>query len=1028
MINIVVNCCRFTIIISDPMSIRDKNLTVLTNAEKRALYDLPDFDEFQRAEYFSLTASECALAMQRDGLPAQLLCLMQLVYFKAKQAFFTFTLADVPQEDLDFLIARYFPGRSFTPRPLRPAEQYAQRKEIVKLFGYRQWSDECHLPLAEKASQLALRDVTPAYIVAELLAFLKHEKRIRPAYTTLQAIVSKALTAERQRLGALIEGALDAPIKEALQELLIREDGLSELAAIKQDAKHFKYKMMVLERQKRMTLEPLYRVAKSLLPSLAVSQQNLAYYASLANYYTVYDLRRMNPGQSYLYLLCYAWQRYRQLTDNLVQAFGYHMKKIEETTKDSALQRSVDAMTERQKATPQVGRLLRLYVDDMVVDTTPFGNVRREAFAIMPKDDVLLTSNRLIEKPVSQMEMRWQAIDQQSGTIRKQLGHLVLALDLSSTVRDSPWLAALRWMKEVFGRQQRLEKRPFAEIPEHTIPKRLRRYLLVFDQDGEATGLRADRYEFWIYRQLRKRLDTGELFLDDSCQYRCFSDELVTPDRQAAVLAELDIAWLKQPADSALDASLAELDKQWRAFDRELRRGKLKHLDYDPAQQTLVWHRPKALADDTLQSDFYAKLSARDIADIFRFVNEQCHFLSALTPLQPRYAKKVADNDSLMATIIAQAMNHGNLSMAETCDIPYHTLETTHQQYLRLATLKAANNRISNFIAGLSIFPHYTFDLEVLYGSVDGQKFELATSNVKARHSRKYFARGMGVSAFTLLANHVPLETALIGAHEHESYYVFDICYRNTSDIQPTMITGDMHSINKANFAILNWFGMNLAPRFTNLQAQLKHLYAGGDLSAYDKFLIQPAGQIDHQLIRDEMANIERIIATLALKEMSQATLVRKLCTLSGHHRTRKAIFEYDKLIRSIYTLKYMRDPQLQRNVHRSQNRIESYHQLRSVIAQVGGKKHLIGRTDLDIAISNECGRLLANVVIAFNSMLLSALLDRYQEEGNAKALAMFKKISPVAWQHIHFLGHYAFRNKHDPIDLESLLENVFLL
>ncbi|WP_143034486.1 hypothetical protein [Nitrosospira multiformis] len=37
--------------------------------------------------------------------------------------------------------------------------------------------------------------------------------------------------------------------------------------------------------------------------------------------------------------------------------------------------------------------------------------------------------------------------------------------------------------------------------------------------------------------------------------------------------------------------------------------------------------------------------------------------MSAMTPLQPRYAKKIADNDSLMAVIIAQAMNHGNLSI-----------------------------------------------------------------------------------------------------------------------------------------------------------------------------------------------------------------------------------------------------------------------------------------------------------------------------------------------------------------------------
>jgi hypothetical protein len=53
-------------------------------------------------------------------------------------------------------------------------------------------------------------------------------------------------------------------------------------------------------------------------------------------------------------------------------------------------------------------------------------------------------------------------------------------------------------------------------------------------------------------------------------------------------------------------------------------------------------------------------------------------------------------------------------------------------------------------------------------------------------------------------------------------------------------------------------------------------------------------------------------------------------------------------------------------------------HQLRSVIAQVGGQKQLIGHTDLDIAITNQCGRLIANIVIAYNSVLLSALRERY--------------------------------------------------
>ena len=517
----------------------------------------------------------------------------------------------------------------------------------------------------------------------------------------------------------------------------------------------------------------------------------------------------------------------------------------------------------------------------------------------------------------------------------------------------------------------------------------------------------------------------GDIYLDDSVQHRRFADDLVSMEGKADALEALDIPWLRQPVDAALDALFAELDTQWRAFDEELRSGKLKHLEFDPDKQALTWHRPKADKDKLLQKGFYAELQARDIADVFRFVNEQCHFLSAMTPLQPRYAKKIADEDSLMAVIIAQAMNHGNFSMAETCDIPYHVLEATHQQHLRPATLIGANDLISNFIASLPIFPYYSIDMDVLYGSVDGQKFAAAEPTLKARHSRKYFGRDRGVVAYTLLANHVALQTELLGANQHESYWVFDICYNNTSDIVPTTITGDMHSINMANFAILHWFGMNLAPRFTNLQAQLKHLYCGPGLEGYSDFLIKPVGQIDRHVIASEKTNMDHIAATLGLKEMSQSVLVRKICTLSGHHRTRKAIFEFDKLIRSIYTLRYFRDPQLQRDVHRSENRIESYHQLRSTIAQVNGKKELTGRTDLDVAVSNHCGRLIANIVIAYNSILLSGLLSRYLATGNEKALDLLRRISPAAWQHLHFLGHYAFRDKRHPIDLESILAGI---
>ena len=121
--------------------------------------------------------------------------------------------------------------------------------------------------------------------------------------------------------------------------------------------------------------------------------------------------------------------------------------------------------------------------------------------------------------------------------------------------------------------------------------------------------------------------------------------------------------------------------------------------------------------------------------------------------------------------------------------------------------------------------------------------------------------------------------------------------------------------------------------RFTDLETQLKHLYCGDDLTNYKDYWIKPVGQIDRSLILEEWhPKRKQIILTLASKETTQSKIIRKLCTYK-QNRTLKAIFELDKIERSIYTLKYLTDSKLQQYVHRSQNRIESYHQLRAAIA-----------------------------------------------------------------------------------------------
>jgi hypothetical protein len=60
------------------MRASNNNLTILSEAEKAALYEIPDFDDVQRSNYLNLTPEEQILIRSRDNLSAQVHCAIQI--------------------------------------------------------------------------------------------------------------------------------------------------------------------------------------------------------------------------------------------------------------------------------------------------------------------------------------------------------------------------------------------------------------------------------------------------------------------------------------------------------------------------------------------------------------------------------------------------------------------------------------------------------------------------------------------------------------------------------------------------------------------------------------------------------------------------------------------------------------------------------------------------------------------------------------------------------------------------------------
>ena len=125
----------------------------------------------------------------------------------------------------------------------------------------------------------------------------------------------------------------------------------------------------------------------------------------------------------------------------------------------------------------------------------------------------------------------------------------------------------------------------------------------------------------------------------------------------------------------------------WESFNKKLHKGELKHMRYDKKDQTIHLRKIKVDKDEEIKHNFFKQLPFCDIVDVLKFVNKDSGFLADLTHIQPRYSKQIAKEDCLIATIIAEAMNNGNLNMSNISNIPYAALQHTLQSRIRLLSL-----------------------------------------------------------------------------------------------------------------------------------------------------------------------------------------------------------------------------------------------------------------------------------------------------------------------------------------------------
>lgn len=1003
-----------------------KRIRILGNDEIEALYGKPCFLTEERIEYFSLSPMEKAALEQFKSIKQKIFFILQLGYFKARHLFFIFGLHDV-KEDLNYIREEYFSDFTINSVDVEISKvtRLKQQRLILELCNYHSCGQQQRRQLDFKARQAAKVCAKPIYVFRELMNYLEEHRITVPGYSFMQDMVSSALVYEQQRLITITCDYLKPYDLEALKRLLENSEGLYEITQLKREPKDFSAGEIKREINRGEIILRLYRLAKSFLPELGISNESIKYYASLVAYYSVHRLKQLNEWVVYIYLLCFVYHRYQRHADNLINCLIYKVRGYSDEAKAAAKEKVYKYQIESNQNLQKAGWVLKLFTDDSIRENTPFQDVRIKAFSILERRKLDLVADHMASTTkFDEVAFQWEHIDKLAHQFKFNLRPILQTVEFAAASEHTPLIKAVYFLKAKFSKAKSLTSLRPAAFPMRFVPRKIKRYLRY---PSRKNHLLANRYEFLVYRFLRYGLEAGNIFCRDSVRFRSFEDDLVDDNQwrnKDKLLADIGLPLLKEPIREHLLALEQKLEERIVEVNQRIDSGLNIHFQIKHRGRHMHWTIQYPRSDEPVNHPFFDLLKQVDIGSILHFVNQHCLFLDAFDHVLGRYSKQEAELRVLIACLIAWATNMGLGRMSEISDIAYHQLAAASDNFIRLETLKEANDLISNAIAKLSIFHHYDIGTTI-HSSSDGQKFETQIDTINARHSPKYFGLKKGVVSYTLVANHIPINAKIIGANEHESHNVFDILFNNTTDIQPEVHSTDTHGTNQVNFAILHLFGYKFAPRYKDIHDKLSSsLYGFKSPKQYGDLIIKPIRKINKDLIIEEWDNILRIIVSLAIKTTTQSIIIGKLSAYARKNKTRRALWEYDNIIRSLYLLDYIDSPPLRQNVQRALNRGENYHKLRRAVSHANFGK-LRFKTEYEQQIWEECSRLITNCIIYYNAAILSNLLDYKERIGDREGIKLLKQVSPIAWQHINLHGRYEFNNQPKPIDMNAIIQKL---
>lgn len=529
-----------------PSTENSKRIKILKQSEIDELYEIPKFTDDERKWYFELHGNESKLLTFSGNKKTKVDAILQLGYFKAKNQFFKYGHDEV-LDDIEYIVNQYFGDAKIIRFRISREIKRKNQIRILEIKGhqyFKKTTDGAHLLI--KARELCRVSINPVFIFHALMEIIYKKKITTPGYTTLQDIISKAFALEQQRIKRIFDKQLLPDEKDELLKLMKKKDSFYAVTSLKSMPKNFKHKSIYREIEHYQNYLYLYLIAKRIIPHLKISSNSIVYFADLVDHYTVQALDRQNEAQTCLWLLCFIYNRAKRILDNLVLMFSYIASQYKVDVTEEAKILILADKIEKNSQNESISKLLRLFIDSDIDDSLPFRVIKEEkAYTIALPEIIDQISQGLDNEPKDyQAQFTWKAVRKVSPRYKPLLRALLKVLPFESE-QHKALLKAINFLKSSLSGTKPLSKIPFKDFPKQHIGKKVKRFVY----DDTENKVFTDCYEYHCYQLMKKYVDAGSIFVNESSKYRPLSSELIQkwPEKKSGIIRRINRPLLSQP-------------------------------------------------------------------------------------------------------------------------------------------------------------------------------------------------------------------------------------------------------------------------------------------------------------------------------------------------------------------------------------------------------------------------------------------------------------------------------------------------